>query len=269
MTAEDHYYGFEISVDEAAYLIDHIDLGGPVPDVLALYTPITSPELGPRWNTLQRERLTERGILTPTGVLPEVANILRDLARADETLAVRITPLNIPDTMLRIAIGRHDNRFVYAARTRDLVLAQPVPAGDWPEAATTVLNTQLGTAPPAPLSAPVQLSADDVNQLATHPPQTVTDLLIDYGIPEHDAQILNTASHPEVATELTAARRHNGTTRRGKTAVTVLDTPKGRIIAWPHTGPDQRVWITYAEGAPHRLATGVQMLFEQLTEHAL
>lgn len=271
MIAVEHdatYYGFEISVDEAAYLMDHIDLGGPLPDVLALYNPMSNPEIGRPWNALQHERLTGRGILTAAGVLPEVASLMRDLARADETLAVRITPLQVPDIMLRVAIGRHDNRFVYAARTRDLVLVQPVAAAGWPEAAAKVLHTQLGSAAPAPLSAPLQLSVDDVKRLAARPPEALTDLLIEFGLTEHDALILNAASHPEVATELTAARRYNGTTRRGKTAVTVLDTPQGRIIAWPHTGPDQRVWITYAEGAPHRLATAVQMLFEQLTEHA-
>ena len=39
------FYGFEISVDEAAYLIDRVDLGGPLPEVLALYNPMTNPEV--------------------------------------------------------------------------------------------------------------------------------------------------------------------------------------------------------------------------------
>lgn len=261
---DSEFYGFEISVDEAAYLIDRIDLGGPLPEVLALYNPMTNPDLIQPWNALQNERLTGRGILTPTGVLPEVATLLRDLARAEETLAIRITPLQIPDTMLRIAIGRRDNHFVYLARTRDLVLAQPAPALDWPAAAAAVLNTQLGSAAPAPLAVPLQLPADEVKRVAARPPGTITDTLIDKGVGEADALILNAASHPTVATEITASSRINGTTRRGQTAVSVLDTEHGRVIAWPNTGPDQRTWITYAEGAPHRLHTAVQMLFEQL-----
>jgi EspG family len=266
---QDTVYGFEISVDEAAYLMDHIDLGGPLPDVLGLYSPVTNPELRPYWDTMQQQHLTERGIVTPNGVRPEVTGLMRDLARADETLALRIIPRKIPDTMLRVAIGHHENRFVCAARTRDLFLAQQVAAADWPEAAAKVLRAQLGLATPAPLTAPVQLSADDVKRLASRPPEGLTDTLMDLEITEHDALILNAASRPEVATELTAARRRRGTTRRTKTAVTVLDTPQGRVIAWPHTGPDQRTWITYAEGAPHRLTTAVQMLFEQLADDPL
>ncbi|MFN8073589.1 MAG: ESX secretion-associated protein EspG [Mycobacterium sp.] len=261
---DSEFYGFEISVDEAAYLIDRIDLGGPLPEVLALYNPMTNPDLNQPWNALQIQRLTDRGILTPTGVLPEVATLLRDMARAEETLAIRITPLHIPDTMLRIAIARRDNHFVYIARTRDVVLAQPVPALDWPAAAAAVLNTQLGPAAPAPLAVPLQLTTDEVKRIAALPPGTVLDTLIDQGVGEADALILNAASRPTVATEITASCRVNGTTRRGTTAVSVLDTEHGRVIAWPHTGPDQRTWITYAEGAPHRLQTGVQMLFEQL-----
>ena len=166
--------------------------------------------------------------------------------------------------MLRIAIGRRDNHFVYLARTRDLVLAQPVAALDWPAAITAILNTQLGPAAPAPLAVPLQLPTDEVKRIAARAPGSITSALLDYGIGEADALILNAASHPAVATEITASCRINGTTYRSQTAVSVLDTEHGRIIAWPHTGPDQRTWITYAEGAPHRLQTGVQMLFEQL-----
>ena len=245
----ERFAGFEISVDEAAYLIDRIDLGGALPDVLAIYNPYAG-DLNEPWNNLQHQRLTDRGIVNPTGVLPEVSALMRDLARAEETLAIRITPLQLPDTMLRIAIGRRDNRFVYAARTRDLVLAQPVAALDWPAAVTAVLATQLGPAAPAALTTPLQLPVDEVERLAARPPGSITDTLIDRGVSESDAAILNAASRPTVATEITA--------------VSILDTDYGRIIAWPHTAPDQRTWITYAEGADHRLHTGIQMLLEQL-----
>jgi len=261
----DGFYGFEISVDEAVYLMDHLDLGAPLPEVLALYNAMTMPEVADPWTALQRQRLTERGILTPTGVLSDVAELLRDLARAEETLSIRITPLQVPDTMLRIAIGRRDNRFVYLARTRDLVLAQPIAAPDWPAAAAAVLRTQLGPAAPAALSGPAQLSIDDVTRLAARPPAAVTGILMDFGISERDAKILNAASRPTVATELTASCRRGATTHRGTTAATVLDTDHGRVIAWPTTGPDQRTWITYAEGTDQRLTTAVQMLFEHLT----
>lgn len=259
----ERFAGFEVSVDEAAYLMDRIDLGGALPDVLALYNPYTG-DLSEPWNALQHQRLTERGIVMDASVFPDVAALMRDLARSEETLAIRITPLQLPDTMLRIAIGRRDNRFVYAARTRDLVLAQPVAALDWPAAVTAVLATQLGPATPAALTAPLQLPVDEVKRLAARPPGSITDTLIDRGVSESDAAILNAASRPTVATEITATTRAAGTTRRGRTAVSILDTDYGRIIAWPHTAPDQRTWITYAEGADHRLHTGIQMLLEQL-----
>jgi EspG family len=263
------YYGFEISIDEAAYLMDHLRLGGLLPDVLALYNPMAYHDLHRKWNTQQTDSLTRRGILTPTGVLPEVSSLMKNLAYADETLAVRITPLQQPNTMLRVAIANHENRFTVASRTRDVFLVQPVAAGDWATAATKVLDAQLGTAPPAPLSAPVQLSVDDIKRIAARPPATVTDMLVDLGISEADAAILNSASQPDVATELTASRRDNGTTRRGKTAVTVLDTQQGRIIAWPNIGPDRHLWITYAEGSPHRLGPALVLLFDQLTEDSV
>ncbi len=264
---EDGFLGFEISVDEATYLTEHISLGAPLPEVLALYNPMGPPELATPWTALQQQRLTERGILTPTGVLPDVANLLRDLTCATETLAIRITPLQMPDTMLRIAIGRRDNRYVAIARTRDVVLAQPVPAPDWPTAAAIVLRTQLGAATPAALSQPATLRVEDVSRIAGRPHSCLTETLIDLGITDTDAAILNAASHPTVATELTAASRRDGTTRRTATAVTVLDTDRGRIIAWPTTGIDRRTWITYAEGTDTRLKTAVTQLLEQLNGH--
>lgn len=52
-----------------------------------------------------------------------------------------------------------------------------VPALDWPAAATAVLNTQLGSAAPAPLAVPLQLPADEVKRIAARPPGTITDTL--------------------------------------------------------------------------------------------
>lgn len=40
---DSEFYGFEISVDEAAYLIDRIDLGAPLPEVLAPLQPDVQP----------------------------------------------------------------------------------------------------------------------------------------------------------------------------------------------------------------------------------
>ena len=266
---DDGFCGFEISVDEAVYLIERLPLGAELPEVLALYNPMGNPDLAKPWTALQHDRLTGRGIISPTGVLPEVATLLRDLATATETLAIRITPLQIPDTMLRIAIGRtRADRYVYAARTRDLVLAQPLPASDWPTAAAAVLRTQLGTAAPAALSRAVQLRIEDVTRIADRPPATVADILTDLGVSDTDAALLNAASHPTVATELTAATRRDGTTRRSTTAATVLDTDRGRLVAWPTTGPDRSTWITYAEGSEARLATAVTGLLEQLHNQA-
>ncbi len=266
---DDCFCGFEVSVDEAVYLIERLPLGADLPEVLALYNPMGHPDTALPWTALQHDRLTGRGIISPTGVLPEVATLLRDLATATETLAIRIAPLQIPDTMLRIAIGRtRADRYVYAARTRDLVLAQPLPASDWPTAAAAVLRTQLGAAAPAALSRPVQLRIEDVTRLAGHPPATVTAILTDLGVSDPDAALLNAASHPIVATEITAATRRHGTTRRSTTAATVLDTDRGRLVAWPTTGPDRRTWITYAEGSEARLATAVTGLLEQLHNQA-
>ena len=63
--------GFEISVDEAAYLVEYLDLIGLLPEVLAVYNPMTSAELVDGWKAHQHQRLTERGILTSTGALED------------------------------------------------------------------------------------------------------------------------------------------------------------------------------------------------------
>lgn len=263
-------YGFEVSVDEAAYLVEHLDLAGRLPEVLALYNPMTGPDLAPKWKALQQQRLTERGILTHTGVLPEITHLIRTLAQADETLAIRVIPLHQPNTMLRIAIStvRQQHRFVVAHRTRDIVLVQPVPANEWATVTNQVLETVLGDLTPAPLTQPAHLTANEVARIADTAPGTITDLLMDFGIPFHDAEILNAASHPDVATELTAARRIEGITQRTTTAVTVLDTEKyGRLIAWPYTGADYQTWFTYAAITPRRLATAIDSLFREITQH--
>lgn len=256
-------YGFEISIDEAAYLVEYLDLTGLLPEVLAVFNPMTRPELAQDWKDYQHHRLTERGILTPTGALPEVATLMRTLAHAEETLAIRITPMHEEDTMLRVAIARRFDSFVVASRTRHIFLVQPVPSSEWPDAAQKVIDAQLGTAEPAPLAQTVQLTIDDVKRAAQSPPGATTDILIELGVPPGDAAILNAASKPDVYTEITAARRYNGIVRRSTTAVTILDTARGRVMAWPHIGPDRSTWISYAAGESHRLTTAIPSLFEQ------
>ncbi|MEY8019008.1 ESX secretion-associated protein EspG [Mycobacterium servetii] len=142
--------GFEISVDEGAYLVEHLDLSGRLPEVLALYNPMTGPDLAEPWKQLQRDRLTERGILTANGTLPEVTSLVRTIAHAEETLAIRIIPLHEPNTMLRVAIASRFGQYVVASRTRHIFLVQQVPAADWLTATTAVLAVNLGTIEPAP-----------------------------------------------------------------------------------------------------------------------
>jgi len=258
-------YGFEVSVDEASYLVEHLDLGGRLPEVLALYNPMTGPDLAPIWKALQHQRLTERGILTHTGVLPEVTSLIRTLGEANETLAIRIIPLHQPDTMLRAAIATLRDRFVVAHRTRDIVLVQPVPANEWGNAASQVLGAVLGAVDPAPLTQPAYLSANEITRIINTAPGATTDLLVNLGIPARDAEILNAASHPDVATELAATRRVDGVTRRTTTAITILDTEQyGRLIAWPQTGADHQTRFTYAPADPQRLNTAINALFAQL-----
>jgi hypothetical protein len=260
--------GFEISVDEASYLVEHLDLVGRLPDVLALYNPMTGPDLAPAWKALQHQQLTERGILTCTGTLPEITSLIRILADADETLAIRVIPLHQPDTMLRVAIATRSDRFVVAHRTRDIVLAQSVPANDWASATNQVLATVLATVDAAPLTQPAHLSASELARIADTAAGATTDLLVDFGIPVRDAEILNAASHPDVATELTAARRVDGVTRRTTTAVTILDTEQhGRLIAWPHSGADYRTRFTYAPADPQRVASAVENLFNGIATY--
>jgi hypothetical protein len=257
--------GFEVSVDEGAYLIEHLDLTGLLPEVLALYNPMTGPDLADTWKTLQRDRLTQRGILAHGGVLPEVATLIRTIAHADETVAIRVIPLHQPDTMLRVAIATHFDRFVTASRSRDILLVQRVPASDWVTATTAVIAAVLGATAPAPLSEPVQLTAAEAARIAAYPPGQVSDLLTDHGLTPSDAAILNAASSPDVATELTALRRVDGVTRRTKTAVSLLDTEKyGRIIAWPQYGPDHQQRLTYAPMSTQRLDSALNALLATL-----
>lgn len=257
--------GFEVSVDEGSYLVEHLDLSGRLPEVLALYNPMTGPDLADAWKDLQRNRLTERGIITPAGVVPEVTTMMRTIAEAEETLAIRIIPLQEPNLMLRVAIATLHDRFVAASRTRDIVLVQMVPAADWPTAATAVLDAVLGTTTPAPLSEAVQLTAGDVRRVSDQPPGQITDLLIDHGINAQDAAILNASSKPDVVTEITALRRVDAVTRRTKTAVSLLDTAKyGRVLAWPQIGPDRQTRINYAPPSPQRFAAAIRSLLATL-----
>ena len=257
--------GFEISVDEAAYLVEHLDLNGLLPEVLALYNPMTGPDLAPAWKNLQRTRLTERGILTAEGALPEITDLVRAIAHAHETLCIRIIPLHQPNTMLRVAIANRFDQYVVASRTRDIVLVQRVPAADWLSATTAVLAALLGDIPPAPLSDLIQLTSSQAARIADTPPGQVADQLVDHGVTPHDAAILNASSSPDVATEITAARRVDNVTRRTKTSVSLLDTDAhGRVLAWLHTGPDHQTHQTYAPMAPHRFDAALRALLATL-----
>lgn len=257
--------GFEISVDEAAYLVERLDLAGLLPEVLALYNPMTGPDLAGQWKALQDSRLTDRGILTAHGVLSDVARLVETIAYSEETLAIRVIPLHQPNVMLRIALGTRFGRYVAASRTRDMFLAQRVPAADWVTAATAVLTAVLGTPAPAPLSEQVQLTTADAARLIEASPSQVEQLLLEYGLTAHDAAILNAASSPDVVTEFTALRRVDGITRRTKTAVSLLDTEKyGRVVAWSYVGPDKQSRLTYAPMSTSRLETALRALFDSL-----
>lgn len=259
--------GFEISVDEGAYLVEHLDLSGRLPEVLALYVPMTGPDLAEPWEQLQRDRLTERGFLTSNGTLPEVASLVRTIAHAEETLAIRIIPLHEPNTMLRVAIATRFGQYVVASRTRHILLVQRVPAADWLTATTAVLAVNLGALEPAPLSDLIQLTAAEAARIADTTPGHATDRLIEHGLTPHDAAILNASSKPDVVTEITALRRVDDVTRRTKTAVSLLDTETyGRVLAWPHVGIDRKTHLTYAPMSNQRLDGALRALWASLDD---
>ena len=262
----DDCVGFEISIDEAVYLMRCLGIEGRLPDVLALYTVTAAlPKFRARWALLISEQLRRRGILDPENrVRPDVERLFHHIAAAEETLCAMMIPAHTVDTMLRVAVTFRKGRFIVASRSRAAFLVQPVFAANWTGAAMKVIDAFLGPVPPVNQSVPLQLSSDQLEMLANQPPEKVHVYLNHLGIDEKDMEILGAGFETQVTTLLTEQRRNRSLTQKSSDPISISQTDRGRLLTWSFSDLDHQTMTNFAPCSQGHLEAAIESIFEQV-----
>jgi hypothetical protein len=234
---------------------------GPTPVVLRLESPGRTRAERQQIEAAGWQALRRRGLAGPTGAHPELARLLRLLARPAVALelrgwwgrSVRAVAAGAPDAGV-LAVRQDGSLTVRSCGSLPSALLHVLPpAGPGPGRAatlpTSVLSAALGAAPGGPAPGPAR---------GTSPLATVGGLraeLVARGVAAADAGLLaRMLGGTERRAQLVALTgdRWGGTTRAGG-VLGVLDGPGGRYLLTRSTGEDGVEWTTVAPTDERRL----------------
>ncbi|ADG97832.1 hypothetical protein Srot_1368 [Segniliparus rotundus DSM 44985] len=237
-----------------------------VPTVLACYQGfyVDVEQRRKEWDLMNAE-LNEKGILRGEAVHPELQAWLEALDHPDRELSGRVKR---GESMLRMALVRRGDVHALAIRYGDEVVIQNFEydaqksSGQLARAALVVLGE--GVIPDFNrVSAPTQSIVDAMPRNVDL--DAVYTSLLRVGASQKDAKVLATImATVEVQSEFVVYERGDGPRARGKGAVSVFDSPKGRFVSSPSVASDGEIWSTMTPGTDHRISQAFNSLIELL-----
>ncbi|EFV14058.1 ESX secretion-associated protein EspG [Segniliparus rugosus] len=237
-----------------------------LPTVLACYQGFyMDPEQRSKEWKLMNEELNEKGILRGETVHPELQLWLEALDHPERELSGRIKR---QETMLRMALVRRGRTHALAIRYGDEVVIQDFEyeaeksAGQLAKPVLAVLGE--GVVPDFNrVSAPTQSIVDSMPRNIDL--DAVFTSLLRVGASQKDAKVLATImANVEVQSEFVVHEREEGPRVRGKGAVSIFDSPKGRFVSSPSVAGDGEIWSTFTPGTDHRISQAFTSLIELL-----
>jgi hypothetical protein len=203
---------------------------------------------------------------------PTVTEWLTVLTRRDVALLLRAHSLDDETICGRALLVRFARWWVVMERSEELVRVSAAGTASAEGAANVVLNAQIerlcGTNPPAPLR-PVTLDAGAVLAGVTDP-ETSRKFLGGQRLDGDQLRILTMSADPKRSTQASIVALQSGVAAAGPTrthidsgAVTIIDTPEGRLIA-EHVMSAGKKWLIIAPGTASNISAAVNGMLRRL-----
>ncbi len=219
------------------------------------------------------------GELRAAGVLDESDNVdgavvewLTVLARRDVALLISMRRPDSGDKLTGALLARFAEWWVVMERSEDLVRISGAGTSTAEGAANAVIRVQIericGSNTPARLR-PVTLDADALQEKATSR-QALDAFLAGQRLDNDQLQILKMAADVEQSAQAGIVAVQSGLAVAGPTrthvepsAVTIIDTPEGRIIA-EHEPSAGKKWMILAPGTTSNITAAVNRMMRRL-----
>ncbi|CAM3140506.1 ESX secretion-associated protein EspG [Prescottella defluvii] len=246
-----------LHVDEIDLLVELLDI-----DVLPVVL-----DAAPRFDSLpERDRvfraaqdsLTAAGLIDGISVHPELAHLLRTLARPRDEIALR---RHLDGTVARLCLARDDEQAVLALRSGNTFTVQRL----GPDLAGPIVHA-LGDAAPlmfGVLNRPTAELGAALTRIVD--PGTAAAQLTAIGVPAADAAVVGPAFVGcTTFTEIVGIVHDAGHPGPMRGPVTVFDTAGGRIVGTTSIATDGTPWTSFSPGTPGRLRQALDGLLAQL-----
>jgi hypothetical protein len=217
--------------------------------------------------------------LRAAAVLDEADNVdatvvewLTVLARRDVALLIQVRMPENRETPTGAVLARFAEWWVVIERSEDLIRIGGAGTSSVEGAANAVIRGQIerlcGGNTPAPLR-PVTLDADALQAKATSP-QTLDAFLVSQRLDADQLQILKMAADPDRSAQAGIVALQSGVALAGPTrthveqsAVTIIDTPEGRIVV-EHEPSVGKNWMILAPGTASNITSAVNRMMRRL-----
>ncbi len=212
------------------------------------------------------------GVIDDAGTVDAaVVEWLTVLARRDVALVIHLRRPD-GDAPARAVIARFAEWWVVMERSAELIRISGAGAARVEGAANAVLSTQIerlcGALAPASMR-PVTLDVRALQENAANP-ETLRAFLVGQRLDTDQLHLVMLATDLQrsaqasiVAVQTGVETGRSSRTHVGRTAVTVLDTPQGRLVAEQVSSAGQD-WMIIAPGTPTNIATAVNAMLRQL-----
>ena len=219
--------------------------------------------------------LLEAGVIDENGdVDPAVVEWLTVLSRRDVALYMQARTPAGGTTPAMVTLARFAQWWVTLERTDYLVRLSGAGTASAESAANQIINTQVdrlcGTSKPAPLK-PVTIPVDKL--LANVKDSDSLRKFLAGGAVALDPdqmQLLMLAADPDQSAQASIVALQTGVNTGGparvhleKSAVTIIDTPEGRLVA-EHVPQQGKTWMIMSPGTPGNIATAVSQMVRRL-----
>ena len=217
--------------------------------------------------------------LRAAGVLDEADNVDRSvvewltvLSRRDIALMISVRIPDSADKPAGALLARFAEWWVVIERSEDLIRIGGAGTATAEGSANAVIRAQIerlcGANAPAPLR-PVTLDAGALQEKATNR-QALDAFLASQRLDADQVQILKMAADSERSAQAAIVALQSGLAIAGpsrthveQTAVTIIDTPEGRIVA-EHEPSGGKTWMILAPGTASNIATAVNRMMRRL-----
>lgn len=245
---------------------------------------VLAPELGLR-PTLPRVETPQMALAHPVATELRAQGVIDAAGVVDQTVVEWLTVLARRDVALLLQVhapgggvgaqgllARFAQWWVVIERSGEVARLGGAGTSTAEEVASAVLQTQIerlcGTAPPVHFQ-PVTLNAGALRAAATSP-QTLHTFLANQPLGAQQLRILQMAADPDQSAQASIVALQEGieTGRPTRThvepgAVTIIDTPEGRIVV-EHSASGGGQWMVLVPGTASNIATAVNQMMRRL-----